>query len=247
MATLISKSANISVANIVARNAIARRVDQMCVEVLDAIGDTQAGNGWAMYLWSAARNVWMLVSKEVENTITFVQEEKTIAADAITTNFVPSSQIVWEAYVTLANGSIIDINPTVSGSTVTLGSVVPGEYDGLKLTYKYCYGQTAAQIAAAAYSKAETDALVAAATASAELDMSTYRSNKDADGVYTVIERKRFDGTLYKRSTLSGGTAPNYTTRTVAYYAEDGTTVTSTLVYTLTYSGTDVVSEVRVS
>ena len=68
------------------------------------------------------------------------------------------------------------------------------------------------------------------------INTSTYRSGLDGNGIYTVITYKRADGTNYKVSTLSGGTSPTYTTRTVVNYGADGTTVTSTQVYTLTYA-----------
>jgi hypothetical protein len=71
-----------------------------------------------------------------------------------------------------------------------------------------------------------------------------YRSDKDANGVFVTLEYKRTDGTLFKKSVLSGGTSPQYTTRTVTYYDADGTTVLLTKVYTLTYSGDDLTSEV---
>lgn len=71
-----------------------------------------------------------------------------------------------------------------------------------------------------------------------------YRSGKDANGIFVTLEYKRTDGTLFKKSVLSGGTSPKYTTRTVTYYAANGTTVLLTKVYTLTYTGDDLTSEV---
>lgn len=64
---------------------------------------------------------------------------------------------------------------------------------------------------------------------------STYRNNIDANDIYTTIEHKRTNGTLIQTSILSGGTSPQYTTRTVTEYATDGTTVKATKVYTLSY------------
>jgi hypothetical protein len=73
-----------------------------------------------------------------------------------------------------------------------------------------------------------------------------YKSGKDANGIFTIVEYKRADGTLYARSVLSGGTSPQYTTRTVTYYDTNGTTVLRTDTYTLTYdSDGDLVSEVK--
>lgn len=74
--------------------------------------------------------------------------------------------------------------------------------------------------------------------------VSLYRTNKDAFDIFTTIEWKRADGTLLKKSLLSGGTAPAYTTRTVTYYAANGSTVRRTYVYTLNYTGSDLTSEV---
>lgn len=61
-------------------------------------------------------------------------------------------------------------------------------------------------------------------------------TSMDGFGVYTIVSYYRDDNTLWKKSTLSSGTAPFYTTQTVQFYATDGTTVTSTRTYTLTYT-----------
>lgn len=74
--------------------------------------------------------------------------------------------------------------------------------------------------------------------------LSLYRLNKDANGIYTELQYKRPDGTLAKKSVLSGETSPKYTTRTVTYYKADGITVALTKTYTLTYSEDDLTSEV---
>lgn len=73
-----------------------------------------------------------------------------------------------------------------------------------------------------------------------------YKSGKDSNGIFTTVEYKRLDGTLYARSVLSGGTSPQYTTRTITYYDSDGTTVLKTDVYNLIYdTDGDLVSEVK--
>lgn len=74
--------------------------------------------------------------------------------------------------------------------------------------------------------------------------INTYRSGKDANGIYTTLEYKRLDSTLAKKSVLSGGTSPKYTTRTVTYYAANGTAVLATKVYAIVYTGDDLTSEV---
>lgn len=63
--------------------------------------------------------------------------------------------------------------------------------------------------------------------------------------IFKTLEFKRSDGTLFKKSVLSGGTAPKYTTRTVTFYAANGTTVDQTITYTLSYDvDDDLISEV---
>lgn len=73
-----------------------------------------------------------------------------------------------------------------------------------------------------------------------------YKSEKDSNGIFTTVDYKRADGTLYARSVLSGGTSPQYTTRTITYYAANGTTVLRTDTYKLTYdTDGDLISEVK--
>lgn len=80
----------------------------------------------------------------------------------------------------------------------------------------------------------------------AATQFSVYKSEKDENGVFTVVEYKRADGTLYARSVLSGGTSLQYTTRTITYYAADGTTVIRTDPYTLVYDADgDLINEVK--
>lgn len=76
-------------------------------------------------------------------------------------------------------------------------------------------------------------------------ELSIERKNPDADGVYTLIEWRRPDGTLYKKSELSGGAPPQYSTRTVTYYAADGETAVKQVVYSIIYNDSgELVSEV---
>ena len=77
-------------------------------------------------------------------------------------------------------------------------------------------------------------------------DLKTTKTNKDANGIYTTITyRRKSDNTLFAVSTLSGGTSPSYTTRTVTYYATNGSTVKRTVTYALSYdSDGTLISEV---
>lgn len=77
-------------------------------------------------------------------------------------------------------------------------------------------------------------------------NFNVYKNGKDSNGIFTTVDYKRPDGTLYARSVLSGGTSPQYTTRTITYYAVDGTTVIRTDTHTLSYDADgDLVNEVK--
>lgn len=67
------------------------------------------------------------------------------------------------------------------------------------------------------------------------------RENKDQYGVFTKIIHKKQDGTVILTSVLSGGVAPQYTTKTITYsdmsievynliYDEDGVLISEVLV-----------------
>ena len=61
------------------------------------------------------------------------------------------------------------------------------------------------------------------------------RSNKDVNGIFTTIDYHRVDGSLAKRSVLSGGTSPEYTTRTETWFESDGVTEAYQTIYSLSY------------
>lgn len=71
------------------------------------------------------------------------------------------------------------------------------------------------------------------------------KSSKDSNGIYTQVDYKREDGTLYMRSVLSGGVSPQYATRIITIYDTDGITVLETITHTLTYdSDGNLISEI---
>jgi hypothetical protein len=78
------------------------------------------------------------------------------------------------------------------------------------------------------------------------MDPSFDRIGKDANDVFTDVRLRRPDGTLYKKSQLSGGTSPKYSTRTVTYYEADGVTPKKVITYALTYTGDLLTSEVKI-
>lgn len=67
---------------------------------------------------------------------------------------------------------------------------------------------------------------------------STYKLNKDPNGIYTEIQLRRIDGTLYMKSVLYG-TSPKYNSRTVTEYALDGITVINDKKFMITYDDDD--------
>lgn len=75
------------------------------------------------------------------------------------------------------------------------------------------------------------------------LDLKLERSDKDSNGIFQVLEWKRQDNTLAKKSELAGGLSPKYDTRTETYYAANGTTVITTRVYQLGYEEDDLIRE----
>lgn len=79
-----------------------------------------------------------------------------------------------------------------------------------------------------------------------DLLVSITRTGKDANDIFTVISYYDATTALRRTSTLSGGTSPEYTTRTEVDYAADGITVVATRVYTQMYDTGDWVAEVLV-
>lgn len=73
---------------------------------------------------------------------------------------------------------------------------------------------------------------------------SKYKLNKDANGVFTEVQYKRQDGSLYMKDVLSGGTSPDYTTRTQTYYRSDNSVIKETNFKLIRDADGDIVSEV---
>lgn len=93
--------------------------------------------------------------------------------------------------------------------------------------------------------KVQDGSLVTLGEFNPTITYSTYKTNQDANGIYTTVTYKRADGTVYKVSELSNAVDGNYTTQTITYYQADGVTVDKTEVYTITYNADgDVESEV---
>ena len=96
-------------------------------------------------------------------------------------------------------------------------------------------------------SKETTSGALTKAREAVELSaFTTVKSEKDTEGIFKIIKYfRKADNKLAMKSTLSGGTSPKYTTRTVIYYGTNGSTVVKTDVFTLTYDADGVlISEV---
>lgn len=78
-------------------------------------------------------------------------------------------------------------------------------------------------------------------------DFNTYGSGTDGAGVYTVVDFKRQNGTLFMKSTATNADAHgNYQTLTMAFYDAAGTAVLRTDVWTVTYDANSrIISEVK--
>ncbi len=64
----------------------------------------------------------------------------------------------------------------------------------------------------------------------------SYASSKDSNGLYTIVDYKRADGSLYMKSTLSNvDLKGNYQTDTWQIYDNLGTSLVKTLTWSVSY------------
>lgn len=155
----------------------------------------------------------------------------------------------------LVAGANISLTPDATNDKVTISANVPvssvnGKTGAVTLTANDVGAETPGGAQAKANTaetnaKAYTDSSPEAMQRNLGM-FNVYKSGKDANGIFTIVEYKRANGTLYARSVLSGGTSPKYTTRTITYYDTNGTTVIRTDPYTLVYDADgDLISEVK--
>jgi hypothetical protein len=145
MAIILYKNADKTVSNIAERNAIAAKIDNMVVTVVDAIADVAAGTGVATYKWNAALNRWLLISKSSIDTMSFETVELTISDGKVTPPNVPVNNVLWDIFV--MDGDIIAQELRLSDiivSPVLISGL--GVYDGKKLRFTYAYGAITQQI-----------------------------------------------------------------------------------------------------
>ena len=149
MAVLVQRSADQTVANIPALYALTRVTEGMTVMVQDAIGDVNAGEGWAIYRWSAPAGAWALVVKENKDTMSLTTESKVISGDHVLASNVPANGVIWNVFVqTNPNdlSQIVEVQTNVTGGDIALIPDTPGQFDGMRLCYTYAYGTVTQQL-----------------------------------------------------------------------------------------------------
>ena len=178
--------------------------------------------------------LFMIIQADVPDYVPSADESPNFVNDYVVNVFVGSEAIIegnidLAAYVTI--GMLTDTE-TVSGAQAKANAAQAAAEE-------YADDADAAHIAAddphTQYAKDSDLTDHSADTMPHQSGLNLYASGLDANGVYTVCDYKRADNTLYMRSTLSGGTSPNYTTDTWQFYNAAGTTVISTKTWTLTY------------
>ncbi|MEM8750431.1 MAG: DUF2793 domain-containing protein [Pseudomonadota bacterium] len=72
---------------------------------------------------------------------------------------------------------------------------------------------------------------------------SVTRSNMDTNGLFTTVENYRPDGSLWRRSVLSGGQSPEYAQRDLSVFDATGSTSVAQYTFDLTYANGVLVEE----
>ena len=128
------------------RNNILNKVDGMTVVVLDAIADTNVGNGEAVYRWVSSDNTWILISKTSIDTMNFITEEAIISNSEMSLSYIPVNNQVWNAI--LLNGDVIYTDLNVKDVTIATGKItnIPSQYNGMRLRVTYAYGTLVSQV-----------------------------------------------------------------------------------------------------
>jgi hypothetical protein len=147
MAIIIANDGHRIVATIADRNAIAKKFDGMQVTVQDAIADVIAGEGEALYQWSAPKSKWILIGKENVDNLEFISESGVLVNGKISATEYPQSGLVWDCYVLGQDGTVIaDITaPAIINKEINIGTLA---YDGLTVHFSYGYGKIQAAVAA---------------------------------------------------------------------------------------------------
>jgi hypothetical protein len=124
------------------RDRITRRPDGLQVQVNDTTGDPAADSSPAVYRWVKRLDKWVLEWKSAKANLAFIAESRIISADTVTAAEAPGSGVVWDVVVTNTDGTeiVAEVDVNVEGRTIRLLPATPGQFDGLRLSYKYATG-----------------------------------------------------------------------------------------------------------
>lgn len=138
-----------TVQTIIDRNNISNKVNGMMVVVLDAIADTNAGSGKAIYRWESSDTSWILVSKSTTETMNFATEELTIVNGEAQLSYIPVDNNVWNGVI--LNGQLIYADLNIRAITISNGKIsgLASEVNGMTLRVTYAYGTISQQITTA--------------------------------------------------------------------------------------------------
>jgi hypothetical protein len=213
-------------------------IDAVNTKADNAVATANTANSTANAANTTSANAYMTASyaaSEAQNAVNTANTANATAGNAVTT----------------ANGAV-----TTADGAVVIANAVKDDYETTEPILFQAVDDAEAAVAAVALKAdvAYVDSVAASFVLGTIPDgslgtvkfqqYSIVRLNKDVNGIYTEIQFIREDATMEAKSVLSGGTTPKYTTRTETYYQADGTTVRTTIVYALNYTGDDLTSEV---
>lgn len=146
MAVVVHKTADMTVADIAARNNISNKIDNMMVTVVDAIADPDvAGGGEAVYRWSGSLSKWIILSTTNYESISFKTEESLITAGAATISNVPVDNQIWDIHIIDGDNIIADLR--IEDLIITSESVSGlNTWEGKKIRFTYAHGTISQQI-----------------------------------------------------------------------------------------------------
>lgn len=128
------------------RDAITPRVDNMTVLVVDAIGDINAGPGTATYRWNEYLNIFVLMSKANEPTMSFDTLELVIDnTGSVVLPNVPQNNQIWDIQILNVNNVIA--YPRIEDLTINAVSISGlNAWIGNTIRFTYAYGSITQQL-----------------------------------------------------------------------------------------------------
>ena len=194
-----------------------------------ATGHTLRYNG------SAWVNVFPLISDNSDVTLTSIAAGELLKWDG--TKFINNT--LAEAGIASSAISITAGSGLTGGGTLAATRTISVSFGGngsATTVARSDHSHSASQVSATA-----TNNTIAATNVQSAIDelsmesLKVAKSGKDGNAIFTVVEyRRKSDNVLVARSTLSGGTSPQYTTRTLQWFGSAGTVI-RTDTFTLTY------------